>query len=208
MAAVDTVLFDLGNVLIEWDPRHLYRKLFDDEAEMEAFLTDVCSPEWNSRQDAGRTIADARAEAIARHPEHADNINAYHDRFNEMLPGPIPGTADLLTAVHATTPVYALTNWSAETFPLARERFAFLELFAGILVSGEEGMIKPDARIFELTIERFSLAPEQTLFIDDSLPNITAAAALGFQTHHFAAAPALAEDLQRLGVLSPEGNRP
>ena len=204
MAAVDVVLFDLGNVLIDWNPRHLYRKIFDDEAAMEAFLADVCHGEWNSHQDAGRTMAEATAERTAKFPEHADNIAAYYGRFEEMLNGPIPGSPELLAAVHAVKPVYALTNWSAETFPVARRLFSFLDLFAGILVSGEERLIKPDPRIYQRTIERFSLAPERTLFIDDSRPNIDAAAELGFQTHHFAGAPALADDLQRRGVLSPE----
>ena len=204
MAAVDSVLFDLGHVLIDWNPRHLYRKIFDDEAAMEAFLAEVCTQEWNAEQDAGRTTAEATAERIARFPEHADNITAYYGRFEEMLPGPIPGTPDLLAAVHAVMPVYALTNWSAETFPIARRLFPFLDLFAGILVSGEEGMKKPDPRIFERTIDRFDLAPARTMFIDDSRANIDAANALGFQTHHFSAAPALADDLRRRGILSSE----
>ena len=196
MNTVDTVLFDLGGVLVDWNPRYLFRKVFDDEDEMEWFLANVCNPSWNEQQDSGRTIAEATDELISAYPTHADNIRAYYTRFDETLSGPISGTPDLLAAVKSTgSRVFALTNWSAETFPVARKRFSFLALFDGILVSGEEGLKKPDPEIFHLSVQRFDLQPETTLFIDDSPTNIAAAASLGFTTHHFSAAAELRQQL-------------
>ncbi len=180
------VVFDLGGVLIDWDPRHLYRDLITDEAEREHFLTEVCGPEWNVQQDAGRTIAEANADAIARHPDKRELIEAYYGRFDSMMKGAIDGTVALLEALDARgTPLYALTNWSAETFHHGERRFAFLERFDGILVSGREGLRKPDPAIFHLLCERFSLEPAACLFIDDSARNVESADGLGFHAHHF-----------------------
>ncbi len=196
MSSIDTVLFDLGGVLVDWNPRYLFRKIFDDEEQMEWFLANVCNPAWNQHQDAGRPIADANAEAIARHPDHAEAIRAYYARFGETLGGTVDGSPELLAAVKAAGHrVFALTNWSAETFPIARQRFSFLTLFEDILVSGVEGMKKPDPQIFHLTASRFDLQPGRTLFIDDSQANIAAAQSLGFQTHHFSTAGELRRHL-------------
>lgn len=196
MNTLDTVLFDLGGVLVDWNPRHLFRKIFDDEDEMEWFLANVCNSSWNEQQDAGRTIADATAELISAYPTHADNIRAYYARFDETLRGPIAGTPDLLAAVKSTgSRAFALTNWSAETFPVARQRFSFLALFDDILVSGEEGLKKPDPEIFHLSARRFDLQPGATLFIDDSSANIAVARSLGFLTHHFSTAGELHKHL-------------
>ncbi len=206
MSSIDTVLFDLGGVLVDWNPRHLFRKIFDDEDQMEWFLEHVCTPAWNEHQDSGRSIADANAEAIAQHPDHAENIRAYYARFDETLRGTIDGTPDILAAVKASgTRVFALTNWSAETFPIARRRFSFLALFEDILVSGEEGVKKPDPQIFHLTARRFDLQPAATLFIDDSHANIQVARSLGFHTHHFSAASELRRHLtdHRLIAVDP-----
>src|SRR5579872_5003147 len=146
------VVFDLGGVLIDWNPRHLYRKLFaGDEAAMEHFLATICTQAWNERQDAGRSFADAAAQLTALHPDKTALIEAYGVRFDEMLAGPIHGTLDVLAALRERqVPLYALSNWSAETYPLAERRFAFLQWFRGIVISGREGMIKPDPRIFRL----------------------------------------------------------
>ncbi len=199
---ISTAVFDLGGVLIDWDPRHLYRKLFDDEAEMEAFLAEVCNGEWNERQDEGRPFAEAVAELTARHPRHRDVIAAYHDRWPEMLGGAIDGTVAILAELRSLgRPLYALSNWSAETFPHARERFAFLAWFGGLVVSGEEGVKKPDPEIFEILLRRYDLDPAGTVFIDDSADNVSAARALGFEAVHFTSAADLRDRLRRLDLL-------
>src|SRR3984893_15686504 len=150
------VVFDLGGVLIDWDPRHLYRKLFaGDEPAMEQFLETVCTHEWNRCQDAGRSFAEGARLLKAEHPDKAELIDAYGGRFGEMLSGPIAGSVEILAELKARgTPLYGLTNWSSETYKPAFERFDFLRWFQGILVSGEVGVIKPDPRIFELLFER------------------------------------------------------
>ena len=149
-----TVVFDLGGVLIDWDPRHLYRKLFEDPDEMESFLAGVTTAEWNAHQDAGRPWADAVETLVAEYPERRELIEAFHRRWPEMLAGAIPGTVDVLTDLRATgIRLVALSNWSAEMFPIAQERFDFLAWFEGIVISGEVGVNKPDRRIFEHLVE-------------------------------------------------------
>jgi 2-haloacid dehalogenase len=183
-----TLVFDLGNVLIGWEPRELYRKLFvGREAEMEWFLANVCTSEWNLEQDRGRSFADGVAELIAAHPdEHHTAIRAYHERWPEMLTGAIEGTLALLERLHeAGTPLYALTNWNQDTFFHARERYAFLKLFRGILVSGEERLIKPDPAIYRMLCARYGLAPEACVFIDDSRKNVDGARDAGMHAIHF-----------------------
>lgn len=196
------VIFDLGGVLIDWNPRHLYRKLFGDEAEMERFLDTVCTPAWNAEQDAGRPIAVAVAELSARHPEHSALIEAFYARWPEMLAGAIEDSVAVLARLRALgVPLYALTNWSAETFPLARARFDFLGWFRGIVVSGEVGMKKPDPAIFRLCLERFALAPGDAVFIDDAPANVAAAEALGLTGLRFTSAAGLDRELRALGLL-------
>jgi len=198
----DTVVFDLGNVLIAWDPRNIYRKLVPDADEMEEFLATVCTPDWNLQQDAGRPIAEANAELVAKFPDKADLIHAYYGRFQEALGGPIAGSVALLERLHANgTPLYALTNWSAETFKIARPMFPFLDRFRHIAVSGELKLVKPDAAIFRHLLGVIGKPAEACFFIDDSDKNIAGAAALGFHTHHFAEPGALGRDLERLGFL-------
>ena len=184
--ATKAVVFDLGGVLIDWDPRHLYRKLLADEAAVEEFLATVCTPEWNAELDRGRPFAEGVAELVERHPEHAATIAAYHERWPEMVAGDIPGTVEVLAELRAAgVPLYALTNWSAETFAIARERFEFLEWFDGLLVSGEERVTKPDPAIFQLLLDRFGLDPTATVFVDDSEANVAAARRLGFDAIRF-----------------------
>ncbi len=197
------VVFDLGGVLIDWNPRHLYRKLFDgDEAAMEDFLSTVCTPAWNERQDAGRPFAEAVAELTARFPDRAALIQAFDTRWEEMLAGAIEGSVALLDAVRASgLPLYALTNWSADKFPVARRRFDFIGWFDGIVVSGEIGMKKPDPAIFRHLLETYGLDAPDLLFIDDSPANVAAAKALGFQTHHFETPEGLRADLSACGLL-------
>lgn len=180
------VVFDLGGVLIDWDPRHMYRTLFDDEAAMEHFLAEVTTPEWNAQHDAGRRWEDGVAQLASEHPEHADLIHAYWDRWEEMLAGPIEGTVEVLLDLRgAGREIHAITNWSGETFPIARERYEFLGWFGEIVVSGEEKIIKPDRRIYEILLERIDHRAEDCIFIDDSIRNIETALDLGFSTIHF-----------------------
>jgi 2-haloacid dehalogenase len=198
-----TVVFDLGGVLIDWDPRHLYRQLFDDPDEMESFLAEVTTAEWNAHQDAGRPWADAVAILTAEHPDRRDLIAAFHLRWPEMLAGEIPGTVAVLDDLRATgVRLLALSNWSAEMFPVARERFDFLVWFEGIVISGEVGVNKPDRRIFEDLVRRFEIQPSATVFIDDSTANLATAATLGFRAIQFTDATALRRDLVRLGLLT------
>lgn len=200
--SVRAVVFDLGGVLVEWDPRRLYRKMFDDDAEMEWFLEHVCTPAWNAELDRGRPFVDAVAELTAIHPGYAAQIDAYRTRWEEMLGDEIEGTGRMVSEVRAHgVPVYALTNWSAETFPVARARFSCFDLFDGIVVSGHVGAVKPEREIFDIARERFSLDPASTLFVDDSEANVRAASGLGFQTHHFRTPSALRDALAATGLL-------
>lgn len=197
------VVFDLGGVLIDWNPRHLYRKLFaGDEAGMEAFLATVCTPDWNERQDAGRGFAEAAALLREKFPEHGPLIDAFGARFDEMMKGTIEGSVAILEALHRRgVPLFALSNFSSETFPLARRRFEFLKLFRGTVISGDVGVIKPDPRIYRHLLERFQIAPADAVFIDDNPRNAAAAAALGLHGIHFTAPSRLRRELEGLRLL-------
>ena len=195
-------VFDLGGVLIDWNPRHLYRKLFPQEADMEHFLANICTTEWNLHQDAGRTFAEATAALKLQHPTHAEMIDAWSERFDEMMAGPILGTVDILAELREQeVPIYALSNWSAETFPLAQKRFEFLRWFRAILLSGEVRLVKPDPRIFARFCERFGLSPEQIIYIDDLQHNVEAARGIGMHAIQFHDPASLHEELVRLGLL-------
>lgn len=200
---IDTVVFDLGGVLIEWDPRPLYRTFGLDDAAIAAFLSETGFFEWNHHLDAGGDWGESVAELSARFPKYAELIAAYPARFAESLVGPVPGTVELLGDVHQRgVRLLALTNWSAVTFVHARRRFAFLDLFESIVVSGEERLAKPDPAIFALLLQRFDLDPGRTLFIDDSTANIESARALGLRTVHFAGAEHLREVLSSLQLMA------
>ena len=189
-------------MLIDWNPRYLYRTLFDDEAQMEAFLADVTTPEWNGRQDAGRPWAEAIEELALRHPDRRELIAAYWERWPETLGGAIEETVEILRELKdAGVPVYALSNWSAETFPLARPRFPFLEWFDGIVISGEVAMAKPDPRIFAHLLSRFGLVAGATVFVDDSAVNVAAARAAGLVAIQFTGAEELRRELERERLL-------
>ena len=197
------IIFDLGGVLIDWDPRHLYRRIFTDEHEMESFLSQVCTPDWNEKQDAGRSLAEATSHLIGQFPEYSLEISMYYGRWEEMLNGPIEETVAILQKCLADSQlkVFALTNWSAETFPIAMARFDFLHLFHGIVVSGHEGMKKPDPDFYQLLFERFDIDPGASVFIDDSLRNIQAARALGMLGIHFLDAFQLKQELIKLEII-------
>jgi 2-haloacid dehalogenase len=202
-AAISAVVFDLGGVLIDWNPRYLYRTLFDDEAAMEDFLATVTTHEWNLAQDAGRPWSEAIEELARLHPEQRDLIAAYWERWPETLGDALQPTVDILEELRSRgVRLVALTNWSGETFPYARPRYPFLDWFEGIVVSGDEQLAKPDPRIFELLIRRFDLDPATTLFIDDNPENVAVAAQLGFVALRFDDAGRLRADLGRLGLLA------
>ena len=197
------MLFDLGAVLIDWDPRYLYRPLFNgDEHAMERFLSEVVPGWWNHDIDAGKTFAAAVAERSLVHPEHAGMIALWKDDWEKMLRDEIAGSVQILTELRARGHrLHALTNWSAETFPIARRRFAFLEWFENIVVSGEVGLAKPDPRIFALAIERCGLDPACTVFIDDNLRNVEAGRNAGMHAIQFSDPAQLRAELAALGML-------
>jgi 2-haloacid dehalogenase len=199
---IAAVVFDLGGVLIDWNPRYLYRTLFADDASMEEFLATVTTPEWNRAQDAGRPWAEAVEELVARHPERRELIEAYWRRWPETLGDAIAPAVAVLDELRPTgVRLFALSNWSGETFPVARPRYPFLEWFEGIVISGDEGLIKPDPRIFDVLSERYGLVPAETVFIDDQVDNVEAAGRLGFRAIRFVDADALRADLRGFGVL-------
>ena len=196
-------VFDLGGVLLDWNPRHLYRKLFTDETAMEHFLATVCTTEWNQRQDAGRTFAEGLAALLPEHADKVELIEAFGRRFDEMIAGPIEGAVEVLAEVKARgRPVYAITNWSAQTFAPQLARFSFLSWFDGIVVSGREGVIKPDPRIFRILCERYNVEPRSAVFIDDVAANASAASALGLHGIHFRSADQLRQELVAAGILA------
>jgi len=196
-------IFDLGGVLLQWDPRFLYRKLFDgDDAAMEHFLATVCTTEWNERQDAGRSFAEATQELLPHHADKIELIEAFGKRFDEMVPGAIDGAVEVLAELkNRGVPLYAITNWSAETFPSLRKRFEFLSWFQAIVVSGNEGVMKPDARIFRVLFERHAVVPASAVFIDDVADNAAAAEKLGVHGIHFRSPDQLRRELVAAGVL-------
>jgi len=200
---IKSVVFDLGGVLIDWNPRYLYRKLFaGDEQAMEHFLAHVCNGPWNLRQDEGRSWAEAIEVLCADHPQHRPLISAYRERWDEMLNGPIEGTLEIVAELKDKgIPIYALTNWSAETFPIAKTRYDFLAWFRDILVSGREKLIKPDRRIYELLLSRNGLLAAESVFIDDALHNVEGAKAAGMAALHFQSPAKLRADLIGLGLL-------
>jgi 2-haloacid dehalogenase len=192
------VVFDIGGVLLDWDPRHLYRRLIPDDEERERFLAEVCTMDWNSELDAGTPFDEACTELSTRHPGLEELIHAWK-RQDEMVAGEVPGTAALVRQLHDQgMPLYLLTNMPAEVFRARRERFDVLRLFDGAVVSGEEGVLKPSREIFARLSERYGLLPAETLFIDDSLPNVEGARAAGFLAHHFTGAEELATALAEL----------
>jgi 2-haloacid dehalogenase len=200
---MDTVLFDLGAVLIDWNPRYLYRPLFKgDDRAMEHFLAEIAPSWWNLEIDAGKTFDQAVAERVAVHPDHAEMIAMWRDGWAEMLRDEIAGSVEILAELRGKGHrLHALTNWSAETFPIARRRFGFLQWFEDIVVSGEVGLAKPDPRIFALTIERCRLDPKRTVFIDDSERNVDAGRNAGMHALQFRDPHLLRLDLSRLGLL-------
>ena len=190
------VVFDIGNVLVHWEPRALYRKIFATEAEVDWFIANVCNSAWNLEQDRGRSFAAAVREATARFPEHAEAIAAYDLRWHETVPGPIDGTVEILEDLRQrSTPLYAITNFNQDKFRETLERFAFLG------VSGDERILKPDPAIYRLLLDRNSLAASSCVFIDDSEKNVRGAEAVGMKAIHFTTPDALRTELAGMGLL-------
>jgi 2-haloacid dehalogenase len=204
VGTIRAVIWDLGGVLICWDPRALYRRLMP-EPEVDPFLAEIGFTEWNHAQDAGRSMPDGVAELAGVFPHRRALIEAYAARFGETMLGPVPGSVELLGQLRSLGAVrlFALTNWSADTFHLARRGYDFLDWFEAVVVSGEERLAKPDPQLFRLLLERHRLRPRSTVFIDDSPANIRAATALGLIGLLFTDADALRADLSRLGLLPP-----
>lgn len=194
-------VFDVGGVFLDWDPRHLYRKLFDDEQAMEHFLATVCTPDWNVQQDAGRPWAEAVAELTGRFPEHAELIGYYDSRWEEMVPRIFDGTVAILRELQARGPVYAITNFSTEKFAHAKSLWPFLASFDGCIVSGECRLLKPDRAIFDLLCRTYDLDPARCLFIDDVQKNVDGARAAGMQAVRFEGPEQLRAELIARGML-------
>ena len=204
MNNIDTIIFDLGGVLIDWNPKYVYREVFnDDQQKVDWFLKNICTHEWNVEQDAGRSIQKATELLVAQYPEFEEWIRIFYDRWEDMLGGTIPETVTLLNKLKQANNhrLYALTNWSAETFPVALQRYEFLQLFEGILVSGEEKTVKPFPKIYEILLERYQINPVMSVFIDDNVENVEGAKKFDIKGIHFKSSQQLKEELTNLGVL-------
>ncbi len=198
-----SVIFDVGHVLYDWNPRVLYERLFEDERALDVFLGEVATREWHFQHDAGRPFADTSAELVKRFPEHAAMIALWGPRFGEQIPGPIAGMVAIVEELDAAgVPLFAITNFSGEFFPPFRAReAAVFDRFRDIVVSGDERLVKPDAAIYRLALDRFGLAPGQAFFVDDNADNIAGAQALGIHAHHFRDAATLRPALVEAGLL-------
>lgn len=201
---IKAIVYDIGNVLIDWDPKHLYRKLIKDEEEIDRFLNDVCHYTWNLEQDRGRLWADAIAEKIKEFPEHENLIRAYDERWADMVSGPIPGSVEILNELRKHYPLYAITNFSREKWDVATKTFPFLNVFDGVTVSADVKLLKPDHAIYKHFLETFKLDPATLLFIDDRAENVEAAIECGFNAIQFTNAETLKEDLKELGLWREE----
>lgn len=194
---INTIIFDLGAVLIDWHPKHLYKKLFTDEAEMESFLANICTSAWNEEQDAGRPVKEGTEALIAQYPEYEANVRAFYDRWDEMLNGTVPDMFELFNELKQSGKykLYALSNWSAETWPIALSKYGFLNDFDGLVISGLEGIRKPAPQFYRLLLERYNVNPAEALFIDDNYRNVLAAREMGIAAIHFTSAEELKKEL-------------
>ena len=203
--AVEAVVFDVGRVLYRWDLRILFEQLIEDEERLEFLLSEVVTEQWHFQHDAGRPLGDMVPYRQAQFPDYADALDAYRTRFNETIPGPVPGSLEIVRELHERdVPLYAITNFGAEFWDGFRPTAPIFDLFREIVVSGKERIAKPDDRIFALAARRFGHDPDKMLFIDDNAANIAAARTLGWQVHHFLDASRLRNDLKARGLLLPE----
>jgi 2-haloacid dehalogenase len=200
-----TVVFDFGGVLIDWSPRYLFQPHFEDENKLQFFLDNICTGNWNEMQDAGRSLQEGTEVLMNHFPEWETEIKMFYGQWHVMLKGPMPKTVDILYQLkHQGVRLLGLTNWSAETFPIALQRFEFLSLFEHILVSGQEKLIKPDRAIFQLLIKRYNLVPSETIFIDDNIKNVAAARAVGIEGVHYSSSHLLQLQLKERGIILKE----
>ena len=203
MRKIDTVIFDLGGVLIDWNPEYVFLDAFDgDREKMQWFFDTICTMQWNENQDAGYPIQQATNDLVKQFPEYKTFIEMYYGNWENMLGGEITGTVKILDALIKTKQykVVALTNWSNETFPIAKKHFEFLQWFQGIVVSGDEKTRKPFEDIYKITLKRFSIKPEQAIFIDDNLRNIEVANKLNIHGIHFKNPEQLLKDLKTFNI--------
>jgi len=200
---IHTIIFDLGAVLIDWNPHYMYRTLFTGEQEMIHFLATVCTSDWNEEQDAGRSLQEGTDILVAQFPQHEALIRAFYGRWEEMLGEAFHDTVELFRRLKTSGKykIYALTNWSAETFPVAQARYDFLGWFDGIVVSGVEKMRKPAPEFYQILLDRYQVDPQTALFIDDNYRNILAAEKVGIKSIHFTSAEQLEKELDALGLL-------
>jgi 2-haloacid dehalogenase len=200
---IKAIIFDFGNVLLEWNPRNVYQRYFPDDPEgMEHFLEEVDFMNWNAQQDKGRTFAEGVALLSEKFPHHAELIQAYHDNWKDSIGTSYTGTVKLLKELkQAGYPVYGLSNWSAETFPYARQKYDFFELLDDIVISGHVGHIKPDPEIFQILLEKIGYPAQECLFIDDAPTNIDQAWKMGFETILFQSSEQLEIELRKLNLL-------
>lgn len=200
---IKAIIFDLGGVLIDWNPHHLYRKLFTDRHEMKYFLDNIATMDWNEEQDLGRSLKEGTEILVGRFPQHEAPIRAYYDRWEEMLGGPIEGTLELFKQLKAggRYRLYALSNWSAETMGIAQQRYEFLNWFDGLVISGLEKTRKPFPEFYNILLNRYGLKPDEALFIDDNYRNVLGAGVLGIPAIHFIEAGQLQAELKKLGIL-------
>ena len=205
---ITTIIFDLGGVLIDWNPRYVYRQIFDNEEKIDWFFENICTNEWNENQDAGRSLQEATEELVAKYPEYEKEVRAYYERWEEMLGGAILETVEILRSLKETKKykMYALTNWSAETFPVALQRYDFLHWFDGVVRSGEERTRKPFPEIYQVLLNRFKVNPSEAVFIDDSLRNIKGAEAIGIAGIHFQSPQQLLQDLKQSQIIPTSAN--
>jgi 2-haloacid dehalogenase len=200
--SIKTVIFDLGGVLVDWNPDYVFKTIFNTQEEMKWFYDNICTPDWNEEQDAGRDLHEATELLVKEFPDHEKNIRAYYGRWEEMLKGPIHDTVEIFKELkeHGGYQLLALTNWSHQTFPIALARFDFLHWFDGTVVSGEEKTRKPFLDIYETIISRYNVDASSAVYIDDNARNLVPAKSLGMQTIHFKNAAQLRQDLKELHV--------
>lgn len=205
---INTIVFDLGGVLVDWNPDYVFDGVFSDAPERKAFFYDnICTADWNEQQDAGRPIAEATDDLVARFPDWEPEIRAFYGRWEEMLGGPIKDVVEILRQLKTDKhPLYALTNWSAETFPIALGKYDFLHWFDGTVVSGVEKTRKPFDDFFNILFERYDIQPESAFFVDDNLRNVQAAQRLGMHAVQFTSALQLRRDLAEAGVVIAQGD--
>jgi 2-haloacid dehalogenase len=198
---IKNIIFDFGGVLVDWNPRYLYKDLFEDKSQMEYFLVNVCNESWNQQQDAGRSIAEGNAILQKQFPEYKEMIQLFYEKHDVMLKSEIAENVNLLYRLKEKYRVFGLTNWSGETFPIALKKFPFFKEFEGIVVSGDEKIIKPDKELFYILLDRYKLKAMDSVFIDDNIKNIESAKDIGFHTIHFSNGVNLADEFNKMNVL-------